>query len=175
MSSSITSGSRSQILHSSPVPLRPSTGDETLSPALPLVPCPRVLHGESVPGSRPVRWETNGTALTWRQQLSGEDLSSFMDLYSGGRQLQIFQPAIYRCFVQQELIAQFNPITSVDLLEAESQSKGPGQRQFGKADSVLRGLQLVLLMVLVLVVGGLLCKVVFRPIQGKKNQVLLVK
>ncbi|XP_059131837.1 protein FAM187B isoform X5 [Peromyscus eremicus] len=98
-----------------------------------------------------------------------------MDLYSGGRQLQIFQPAIYRCFVQQELIAQFNPITSVDLLEAESQSKGPGQRQFGKADSVLRGLQLVLLMVLVLVVGGLLCKVVFRPIQGKKNQVLLVK
>ncbi|XP_059131805.1 protein FAM187B isoform X1 [Peromyscus eremicus] len=124
---------------------------------------------------RPVRWETNGTALTWRQQLSGEDLSSFMDLYSGGRQLQIFQPAIYRCFVQQELIAQFNPITSVDLLEAESQSKGPGQRQFGKADSVLRGLQLVLLMVLVLVVGGLLCKVVFRPIQGKKNQVLLVK
>ncbi|XP_042124565.1 protein FAM187B isoform X3 [Peromyscus maniculatus bairdii] len=175
MSSSITSGSRSQILHSSPVPLRPSTGDETFHQLCPWSLVPGFFTVNLCWASRPVRWEANSIPLTWREQLSGQDLSSFMDLYSGGRQLQIFQPAVYRCFVQQELIAQFNPIASVDLLGAESQSKRPGQRQFGKADPVLRGLQLVLLMVSVLVVGGLLCKVVFRPIQGKKNQVLLVK
>ncbi|OBS72791.1 hypothetical protein A6R68_12662 [Neotoma lepida] len=124
---------------------------------------------------RPVHWEANDIALTWQEQISGENLSSFMDPYSGGQQLQIFQPAIYRCFVEQELIAQFNPIASVDLLEAESQSKGPGQRQPGKADLVLRGLKLVLLMVFLLIVGGFLCKVAFRPVPGKKNQVLLVK
>ncbi|KAL1769033.1 FAM187B [Sigmodon hispidus] len=129
---------------------------------------------------RPVHWEANNTALTWQNQLSGEDTGSFMDLYSGGRQLQIFQPAIYRCFVEQELIAQFNPIAFVDLLDAERQSKSQGKRQFrvqqGKADSVLRGLKLMLMMVSVLIVGGVLCKVVFRPTRDKKrNQVLLVK
>lgn len=130
--------------------------------------------------SRPVHWEANDTALTWHDQLSGKDRGSLMDPVSGGQQLQIFQPAIYRCFVEQELIAQFNPAVSVELLEAERQAKGQGRwqprTQPGKADSVLRGLKLMLLMVSVLVVGGLLCKVVFRPTRGKRrNLVLLVK
>ncbi|XP_075814142.1 protein FAM187B-like [Microtus pennsylvanicus] len=129
---------------------------------------------------RPVHWEANDTALTWQDQLSGKVTGSLMDPISGGQQLQIFQPAIYRCFVEQELIAQFSPTASVELLEAERQTKGQGRwqhrAQLGKADSVLRGLKLMLLMVSFLVVGGLLCKVVFRPTRGKKrNLVLLVK
>lgn len=130
--------------------------------------------------SRPVHWEVNETSLTWQDQLSGKVTGSLMDPVSGGQQLQIFQPAIYRCFVEQELIAQFSPAASVELLEAERQTKGQGRwqhrAQLGKADSVLRGLKLMLLMVSFLVVGGLLCKVVFRPTRGKKrNLVLLVK
>ncbi|XP_049974960.1 protein FAM187B isoform X3 [Alexandromys fortis] len=129
---------------------------------------------------RPVHWEVNETSLTWQDQLSGKVTGSLMDPVSGGQQLQIFQPAIYRCFVEQELIAQFSPAASVELLEAERQTKGQGRwqhrAQLGKADSVLRGLKLMLLMVSFLVVGGLLCKVVFRPTRGKKrNLVLLVK
>ncbi|XP_040591459.1 protein FAM187B isoform X1 [Mesocricetus auratus] len=128
---------------------------------------------------RPVHWEVNDTAITWQNQLSGEYVSSFMDPLSGGQQLKVFQPAIYRCFVEQELIAQFNPTDPEDeLRESERQSKGQGwfRTQPGKADSVLRGLKLMLLTLSLLVVGGLLCKVVFRPVRGKKrNQVLLVK
>ncbi|XP_051018680.1 protein FAM187B isoform X2 [Acomys russatus] len=129
---------------------------------------------------RPVHWEADNTTLTWQGQLSGEDSSTSMDLYSGGRKLKVFQPATYRCFVEQELIAQFNPTAYVDLLEAETQPEaqwqGPSRAQPGKAQPVLKGLKLVLLIVSVLAVGGLLCKVVFRPLRGKKkNQVLLVK
>lgn len=129
---------------------------------------------------RPVHWEANDSSLTWQNQLSGQEISTIMDLHSGGQHLKIFQPATYRCFVEQELIAQFNPTPAVYLLEAERQSKAqePWQSRIqpGKADSVLRGLKLMLLIVSVLVIGGLLCKVVFRPICGKKrNQVLLVK
>lgn len=129
--------------------------------------------------SRPVYWEANNTALTWQDQLSGEDISTFMDLYSGGQKLKVFQPAIYRCFVNQEFIAQFNPTAYVDLPEAETQPKvqwqGQSRAQLGKAETVLKGLKLMLLIVSVLAVAGLLCKVVFRPFRGKKNQVLLVK
>ncbi|CAH7361809.1 protein FAM187B isoform X2 [Phodopus roborovskii] len=127
---------------------------------------------------RPVHWEVNDTALTWQNQLSGEYISSFMDPLSGGQQLKIFQPAIYRCFVEQELIAQFNPTGPEEMLEAEGQFKGQGwsRTQPGKADSVLRCLKLMLLMLSILVVGGLLCKVGFRPARSKKrDQVLLVK
>ncbi|XP_021497815.2 protein FAM187B isoform X2 [Meriones unguiculatus] len=129
---------------------------------------------------RPVHWEANNTALTWHDQLAaGEYSSTILDLHSGGQKLQVFQPAIYRCFVQQELVAQFNPTASVDQLEAERQPRAQwlwqSRAQPGKADSVLRGLKLLLLVVFVLAVGGLLRKVVFRPPRGKKNQVLLVK
>lgn len=101
-----------------------------------------------------------------------------MDPLSGGQQLRVVQPAIYRCFVEQELIAQFNPANPDNIMEFERRSKGKewSRKQPGKADSVLRGLKLMLLMLSVLVVGAFLCKVVFRPSQGKKrNQVLLVK
>uniref|UniRef100_A0A8C2MVU4 Family with sequence similarity 187, member B n=1 Tax=Cricetulus griseus TaxID=10029 RepID=A0A8C2MVU4_CRIGR len=119
---------------------------------------------------RPVHWEANNTALTWQKQLSEKYVSTFMDPLSGGQQLRVVQPAIYRCFVEQELIAQFNPF------ERRSKGKEWSRKQPGKADSVLRGLKLMLLMLSVLVVGAFLCKVVFRPSQGKKrNQVLLVK
>lgn len=129
---------------------------------------------------RPVHWEANDSSLTWQDQLSGLDVSTIMDLHSGGKHLKVSQPATYRCFVEQELIAQFNPIPDVYLLEAERQSKPQKPWQFriqpGKANSVLRGLKLMLLTVSVLAIGGLLCKVVFRPICGKKrNQILLVK
>ncbi|XP_028643500.1 protein FAM187B isoform X1 [Grammomys surdaster] len=129
---------------------------------------------------RPVHWEVNDSSLTWQDQLSGQEISTIMDLHSGGQHLKVFQPATYRCFVEQELIAQFNPIPAVYLLDAERQSKAQkswqSRIQLANADSVLRGWKLILLTVSILVIGGLLCKVVFRPICGKKrNQVLLVK
>lgn len=129
---------------------------------------------------RPVHWEVNDNPLTWQDQLSGQEINTVMDLHSGGQHLKVFQPATYRCFVAQELIAQFNPTPSTCQLEAERQAKALGpwrsRIQPGKADSVLRGLKLLLLIVSVLAVGGFLCKVVFRPACGeKRNQVLLVK
>lgn len=129
---------------------------------------------------RPVHWEVNNNPLTWQDQLSGQEINTIMDLHSGGQHLKVFRPATYRCFVEQELIAQFNPTPSVYLLEAERQSKAqePWYSRFqpGNADSVLRGLKLMLPIISVLAIGGLLCKVVFRPGCGKKrNQVLLVK
>uniref|UniRef100_A0A8C6QNH6 Family with sequence similarity 187, member B n=1 Tax=Nannospalax galili TaxID=1026970 RepID=A0A8C6QNH6_NANGA len=122
---------------------------------------------------RPVQWEANNTPLTWEGQLSSRDLSTFMDLLKGGQQLQIFQPATYRCFVDQELVAQFNPTKK----RPETQRWQPGKIRapLGKADSVLEGLKLMLLMGSALVVIGLLCKV-FHPSQSKKrSQILLAK
>ncbi|NP_780449.2 protein FAM187B isoform 1 precursor [Mus musculus] len=121
---------------------------------------------------RPVHWEADNSPLTWQDQLSGQTVSTIMDLHSGGQHLKVFQPATYRCFVEQELIAQFNPT------ERQSKAQNPWQPRIqpDKADSVLRRLKLMVLSISVLAVGGLLCKVVFRPVCGKKrSQVLLVK
>ncbi|EGW07232.1 Protein FAM187B [Cricetulus griseus] len=137
-----------------------------------------VLECSSYKADWPVHWEANNTALTWQKQLSEKYVSTFMDPLCTGQQLRVVQPAIYRCFVEQELIAQFNPANPDNIMEFERRSKGKewSRKQPGKADSVLRGLKLMLLMLSVLVVGAFLCKVVFRPSQGKKrNQVLLVK
>ncbi|XP_062966860.1 protein FAM187B [Cynocephalus volans] len=128
---------------------------------------------------RPVLWEANNTPLTWQGQLSGQDISTFLDPSTGGRQLQIFQPTIYRCFVQQELMAQFNAMTSPEVLEAkrraEAQQWKAEQSLQGKADSVVKGLKLMLPLVTVLALVGLLLKF-HRPSQGKKrNRMLLVK
>ncbi|XP_003420810.1 protein FAM187B-like [Loxodonta africana] len=124
---------------------------------------------------RPVIWEANNTPLTWRIQLSGQDFSTVMDSSNGGSRLQVFQPAIYSCFVQQELMARFNPTSNPEVLEAQRTVEAGRRQEARKADSVLRGLKLMLLVGTVLVLVGALFKVL-RPSQGKKcDQVLLVK
>lgn len=129
---------------------------------------------------RPVIWEANNTPLTWQGQLSGQDVSTILDPSNGGRRLQVFQPAIYRCFVQQELVARFNPRPSPDVLEIlqkeeVGQQPEAGQARKGKADTVLKGLQLMLLVGTFLGLLGVLLKL-FRPSQSKRrNQTLLVK
>ncbi|XP_003796166.1 protein FAM187B [Otolemur garnettii] len=128
---------------------------------------------------RPVIWEANNTPLTWEGQLSGRDVSTFLDPSSGGRQLQVYQPAIYKCFVDQEFMAQFNPSTNVDILEAQMEEDEEQQKVvetlWGKSDSVLTGLKLVLLAATVLALAGLMLRFC-HPFQGKgSDQVLLVK
>ncbi|KAM5210533.1 protein FAM187B isoform 2-T2 [Hipposideros larvatus] len=129
---------------------------------------------------RPVIWEANNTPLTWQGQLSGQDVSTILDPSNGGRRLQVFQPAIYRCFVQQELVARFNPRPSPDVLEIlqkeeAGQQPEAGQAWKGKADTVLKGLQQLLLVGTFLGLLGVLLKL-FRPSQSKRrNQTLLVK
>ncbi|XP_003915384.1 protein FAM187B [Papio anubis] len=129
---------------------------------------------------RPVNWHANDTPLTWESQLSGRDFTTFLDPSTGGRQLQVFQPAIYKCFVQQELVAQFNPATSPETLEAQWRENDAQWREArkslpGRADSVLKGLKLVLLVGTVLVLLGALLKFI-RPSPSKRSkQVLMVK
>ncbi|XP_004388180.1 protein FAM187B-like [Trichechus manatus latirostris] len=124
---------------------------------------------------RPVIWEADNVPLTWRDQLSSQDFSASMDSSTGGSQLQIFRPAIYTCFVQQELVARFNPTSEPEVLLSHGREEAGGRQETGKADSVLKGLKLMLLVGTVLALAGALFKVL-RPFQGKKcNQVLLVK
>ncbi|XP_036895484.1 protein FAM187B-like [Sturnira hondurensis] len=128
---------------------------------------------------RPIIWESNSTHLTWQGQLSGQDVSTVLDPSSGGRRLQVFQPAIYRCFVQQEFMARFNPKPSLDTLEVLQREKARQQQETREVwkgkDSILQGLKLTLLTGTVLVLFGVLLKL-FCPSQSKRsNQVLLVK
>ncbi|XP_017359644.1 protein FAM187B [Cebus imitator] len=136
---------------------------------------------------RPVNWRANDTPLTWESQLSGRDFTTFLDPSTGGRQLQVFQPAIYRCFVQQELVAQFSPAANPETLEAqwreneaqwrenEAQWQEARKAPQGRADSVLKGLKLVLLVGIVLALLGALLKFM-HPSPGRKSkQVLMVK
>ncbi|KAM9226336.1 protein FAM187B [Dugong dugon] len=126
-------------------------------------------------GTVPVIWEADNIPLTWRDQLSSQDFSASMDSSTGGSQLQVFRPAIYTCFVQQELVARFNPTSEPEVLLAQRREEAGGQQETGKADSVLKGLKLMLLVGTVLALAGALFKVL-RPFQGKKcDQVLLVK
>ncbi|KAL2762555.1 protein FAM187B precursor [Daubentonia madagascariensis] len=129
---------------------------------------------------RPVIWEADDMPLTWKGQLSGWDVNTFLDPSTGGKQLRVFQPAIYKCFVQQELVAQFNPRPSLETLEVQMEENEAQQQEAGataqwKADSVLVGLKLVLLVGTVLALAGVLLKFC-RPSQGKRRErVLLVK
>ncbi|KAL4832204.1 hypothetical protein H8958_020990 [Nasalis larvatus] len=129
---------------------------------------------------RSVNWHANDTPLTWESQLSGRDFTTFLDPSTGGRQLRVFQPAIYKCFVQQELVAQFNPTASPETLEAQWRENDAQWREArnalqGRADSVLKGLKLVLLVGTVLALLGALLKFM-RPSPGKRSkQVLVVK
>ncbi|KAM6223700.1 protein FAM187B-like [Rhynchocyon petersi] len=109
---------------------------------------------------RPIMWEANNSPLTWQGQLSGQDYSTVLDPASGGGRLQIFQPAVYTCFVQQELIARFNPTSTPEVLEAHRGERMRPEHKaeeawWGKADSVLKGLKLMLLVGTVLALMGL--------------------
>ncbi|XP_007953067.1 protein FAM187B [Orycteropus afer afer] len=122
---------------------------------------------------RPIVWEANSTPLTWRGQLSGQEFGTILEPSSGGRRLQIFQPAIYTCFVQQELMARFNPMSNLEMLGTQKKEEA-GQWQ-GKVNTFLRLLKLMLLMGTVLVLVGALFKFLCSS-QGKRcDQVLLVK
>ncbi|XP_049642596.1 protein FAM187B-like [Suncus etruscus] len=128
---------------------------------------------------RPLIWEVNNRPLTWQDQLSGKDISSIMDMGSGGQRLQVFQPAVYRCFVQQELMAQYNPQPETEQQRVAKPQAGQEQEeaepQKMKASSVLRGLQLMLLGGTVLGLLGVIFTL-SRPSRNKKaDRVLLVK
>ncbi|XP_077629911.1 protein FAM187B-like [Crocuta crocuta] len=129
---------------------------------------------------RPILWEANNTPLTWQGQLSNQDLDAILEPSNGGMQLQVFQPAIYKCFVQQELMARFNPKPFPDSGETlRGEEGGPhreaGETWKGKASPILKGLKLVLLLGTVLGLLGVLLKIC-HPSRGKsRDQVLLVK
>lgn len=129
---------------------------------------------------RPITWEANNTPLTWQGQLSGQDVTTVLDPSNGGRRLQVFQPAIYTCFVQQEFMARFNPrpdLDTLEILQREEAGQQPEAEQArkGKADTVFKGLKLVLLVGTLLGLLGVLLKL-FRPSRSKRsNRTLLVK
>ncbi|XP_004765110.1 protein FAM187B isoform X2 [Mustela putorius furo] len=129
---------------------------------------------------RPILWEVNDIPLTWQGQLSNQVLSSILEPTNGGRQLQIFQPAIYKCFVKQELMARFNPRPFPDVPETLQQEEtGPQlesrEARKGKARSVLKGLKLMLLVGIFLGLLGLLLKLCHPSQHKRSDQVLLVK
>lgn len=102
-----------------------------------------------------------------------------MDMWSGGQRLQVFQPAVYRCFVQQELMAQYNPQPEAKQQRVSKPQAGQEQEEVEaqemKASSVLRGLQLMLLGGTVLGLLGVIFTL-SRPSRNKKeDRVLLVK
>ncbi|XP_046537227.1 protein FAM187B-like [Equus quagga] len=127
---------------------------------------------------RPIIWEAKDVPLKWEDQLSGREVGGFLDPANGGRRLQVFQPAVYKCFVQQELMGHFNPRPDPEVLETLREDASLPQAEAvgkGKADSVLKGLKLTLLVATVLGLLGVLLKH-FRPSQGSRSkQVLLVK
>ncbi|XP_055266942.1 protein FAM187B-like [Moschus berezovskii] len=129
---------------------------------------------------RPVFWEANDLSLTWKDQLSSKSISTIMDTSNGGSWLQVFQPAIYRCFVHQELMAQFNSKVSVDPLKFLSPEKSKQQAEAEatrkeKANSVLEGLSMMILVGMVLAVLGCLLKQFHFSQSRRINKMLLVK
>ncbi|XP_021095224.1 protein FAM187B-like [Heterocephalus glaber] len=123
---------------------------------------------------RPVSWEANNISLTWENELLGKNYNRSLNLASGGRQLQIFQPATYRCFMEQEFIAQFNPIATLEFLgpqKRENKTQGPSR----KADSIPLRLKLVLLMGTALALGVLLFNTLCSAPGKRRNQMLLAK
>ncbi|OWK16201.1 hypothetical protein Celaphus_00004523, partial [Cervus elaphus hippelaphus] len=126
----------------------------------------------------PVFWEANNLSLTWKDQLSGKSVSTIMDTSNGGSWLRVFQPATYRCFVQQELTAQFNSQSNVDPLKFLSPGKSEQQpeakeTQKEKANSVLKGLSVMMLVGTVLTLLGCLRKQFRFSRSQKRNKMLL--
>ncbi|XP_029781830.1 protein FAM187B-like [Suricata suricatta] len=129
---------------------------------------------------RPVLWEADNMPLTWQGQLSNQDLDAILEPSNGGMQLQVYQPGIYKCFVQQELMARFSPKPFRDRAETLGEEEGRPHREAGetwkgKARPVHKGLKVVLLLGTVLGLLGVLLKT-FHPPRGKRrDQMLLVK
>ncbi|XP_010624634.1 protein FAM187B isoform X1 [Fukomys damarensis] len=123
---------------------------------------------------RPISWEANKIPLTWQNELSGKSYNSTLNLATGGQQLQIFQPAIYRCFVEQELVAQFNPMATLELL-APPKRENKTQALPRKADLVPLKLKLVLLMGIALALGLLLFNTLCSAPGKSRKQMLLAK
>ncbi|XP_008138025.3 protein FAM187B [Eptesicus fuscus] len=129
---------------------------------------------------RPIIWEADSKPLTWQGQLSGRDLSTVLDPATGGRRLQVFRPAIYKCFVHQELVARFNPRSLVDTLEVLQREEARQQReaggaQEGKSSYSLRNGWKLLLVGTVLSLLGMLLKLLCPSRSKRRKQVLLVK
>ncbi|CAK6436932.1 unnamed protein product, partial [Pipistrellus nathusii] len=118
---------------------------------------------------RPIIWEADSKPLTWQGQLSGQDLSTILDPATGGRRLQVFRPAIYKCFVHHELVARFNPRSHVDPLEVLQREEA---RQWREAEEAQKGKSNYSLHLLLLLVGTMLSLLgmllrLFCPSQSK--------
>ncbi|KAG5200671.1 hypothetical protein MJG53_013709 [Ovis ammon polii x Ovis aries] len=129
---------------------------------------------------RPVFWEANNLSLTWKDQLSGKSISTIMDSSNGGSWLQVFQSAIYRCFVQRELMAQFNSKVNVDplkFLSSENSKQQPEAEETQKenGNSVFKGLNVMMLVGMVLTVLGCLLKQFHFSRRRERNKMFLVK
>lgn len=129
---------------------------------------------------RPVIWEADSKPLTWQGQLSGQDLSTILDPATGGRRLQVFRPAIYKCFVHQELVARFNPRPHEDPIEVLQREEARQQREAEEAQQEKRGHFLrhglkLLLVGTVLSLLGMLLKLSCPSRSKRRKQVLLVK
>ncbi|KAM5236188.1 protein FAM187B-like [Ctenodactylus gundi] len=123
---------------------------------------------------RPISWETSNISLTWQDQLSGRLRDASLDFTTGGGRLHIFRPAIYRCFVGQEFIAQYNPTPSDRALDPQRRdSKVLASRE--KADSVLNRLKALLSVGATLVLWGLVFKLLCSVRGKSSSQPLLVK
>ncbi|XP_048185914.1 protein FAM187B [Perognathus longimembris pacificus] len=123
---------------------------------------------------RPVSWEMDSRPVTWQSQLSGQNNHTFLSPATGSEQLQIFHMATYKCFVEQELVAQFNPV-SPERLEARRPGReagpwrlGQAEALAGQADAVLQGLKLALGAGTILALLALMFKVL-RPAQRRRS------
>uniref|UniRef100_A0A8C5KPK0 Uncharacterized protein n=1 Tax=Jaculus jaculus TaxID=51337 RepID=A0A8C5KPK0_JACJA len=122
---------------------------------------------------RPVHWEANNTVVTWQCQLSGRNFGTSLNPSTSGRLLRVFRTATYRGFMEQELLAQFNPRPNPEMLWTQNGKLGAQGQQPEKAGSVLKGLKLMLLMGTALALVGPLLKVLHHA-QGKKSNCLLL-
>ena len=103
-----------------------------------------------------------------------------MDSSNGGSWLQVFQSAIYRCFVQRELMAHFNSKVNVDplkFLSSENSKQQPEAEETQKenGNSVLKGLNVMMLVGMVLTVLGCLLKQFHFSRRRERNKMFLVK
>ncbi|XP_036130582.1 protein FAM187B [Molossus molossus] len=128
---------------------------------------------------RPVVWEADNKALSWKDQLSGQEVSTVLDPSSGGAQLLVFRPAVYRCFVQQQMRAQFNPRFDVDALELLQREEAIRQQEAEKVRKPKtgspKGLKLLLLWGTGLGLLGMLLRLFCPKRRKKRSQVLLMK
>lgn len=106
-------------------------------------------------------------------------MSTVLDPSNGGTQLLVFRPAVYRCFVQQQMRAQFNPRTNVDTLELLQREEARRQQEAEKVrkrkTGSLKGLKLLLLGGTGLGLLGMLLRLFYPKRSKKRSQALLMK